>query len=173
MIFSTKRKEDVIKSNYQVTQTHSSVFRSQQLEIHNHYMRYHKVHNLVLMKTKLFHTKKTRNEKNKRRSSWKKLSNVNTIKYPRKWASFSLNKTGSNGVVRIWLRRKPEMEDCPKKNWDQKKSWRLLSFPLKKEVTFSKLTRFFVLTRILIWYWKFESTHRIQIPTQFKTMTNQ
>lgn len=123
-------------------------------------MRYHKVHNLVLMKTKLFHTKKTRNEKNKR-TSWKKLSNVNTIKYPRKWASFSLNKTGSNGVVRIWLRRKPEMEDCPKKKTEiKRKAEGFCHFLWKKRSLFQSSLDFFVLTRILIWYWKFESTHQ-------------
>lgn len=101
-------------------------------------MRYHKVHNLVLMKTKLFHTKKTRNEKNNKRTSWKKLSNVNTIKYPRKWASFSLNKTGSNGVVRIWLRRKPEMEDCPKKKLRSKEKLKAFVISFEKRGHFFK-----------------------------------
>lgn len=128
-------------------------------------MRYHKVHNLVLMKTKLFHTKKTRNEKNNKRTSWKKLSNVNTIKYPRKWASFSLNKTGSNGVVRIWLRRKPEIEDCPKKKKKteiKRKAEGFCHFLWKKRSLFQSSLDF--LSSPEFWY----DIENLKAPTGFK-----
>lgn len=126
-------------------------------------MRYHKVHNLVLMKTKLFHTKKTRNEKNKKRTSWKKLSNVNTIKYPRKWASLPLNKTGSNGVVRIWLRRKPEMEDCPKKKLRSKEKLKAFVISFEKRGRFFKAHSIF-LSSPEFWY----DIENLKAPTGFK-----